>query len=1248
MGTRGDKYKLNFSIKQNRLTPPLPVPSIQQTKLKADTGASSNYLTDNDKELLRNWKPSSKGPRVHLPDGDIIASNGTGQLPIPGLSPSATTAHTFQNLKTSLLSIGQLCDDGCLAIFTKQKMYIIKDKNLLLQGDRNTQDGLWDVLLPHQQDKVCAVLRMDQTKNDLAKFLHACCFSPTKSTFTMAIKKGNFVNWPGLTVELITKYLQPSLSTEKGHLRQERKNLQSTKDHEIFNDAFPEQEKKSHECFMVFERKSGASYSDLTGRFPITSSRGNQYLMIMYDYDTNSIQVAPTKTKTAAELRTTTLKLLDKLDKAGHKPRMHIMDNEASQTLKQALKKHNIDYQLVPPHIHRRNAAERAIQTFKAHFIAGLVSTDPSFPAHEWDRLLPQAELTLNMLRTSRISPHLSAYATLNGIFDYNKTPLLPPGTKTLIHEKCDNRTTWAPRGTDAWYIGPALDHYRCVTCYVPITSSTRIADTISYFPHTIPIPKTTTDDYLKQAIADIITILGKPRQTLPCLQFGDETRNAIQKIAEVLGRANNPLPRVHTPSQDNIASTPSYVGLPRVKLTSPQNPPSVGLPRVTPVSPPTIIYNANKPKQFTSPTVEDVTEEFEQPTNLHRDYIEMFPKSQFQNKNTSNNSMNSHFRTRQPTARPRLFPYRYDPRHAHSRSRAVLQLVINETERANTIYNETTGQRETYDSLYKQDPKKWGTSMANELGRLTQGVGTRMTRGNDNLVYIKRSQVPIGRKITYANAVCDHRPLKPEQNRVRLTVGGDKLPYYGDSGSPAASILDAKIIINSTISTKSARFMAADINDYFLESPMATFEYMRIPFRWIPEEIRLQYNLYDLVENDGYIYVEIRKGMYGLKQAARLAYDVLVKTLKPFGYAPVRGYPNIWKHNTRQTIFSLCVDDFGIKYLNLDDANHLLSALRTRYRISTDWTGSKYLGLTINWNYHKRFVEISMPGYIEKRLKKFNHPFPRRQVDSPHTHTSPVYGQKIQYAPTDDITDLLDKKGITRVQEIVGSLLFYGRALDSTILPALNEISTKQAKPTEETKNKCNRVLDYLACHPDAIIRFHASDMILHTDTDAAYLVLPKARSRIAAYYYLSDHLPISDQLSPRLNGALDVDCKTIRRVVTSAAESETEGIFSATQKSIPLRRLLIEIGHPQPINGTPIKTDNLTAKGILSKLIKPAKSKSWDIKHHWISDQISEKIMNLIWRPGSKNWADYFTKHWPTAWHKIMRPKFIQYTSR
>jgi len=155
------------------------------------------------------------------------------------------------------------------------------------------------------------------------------------------------------------------------------------------------------------------------------------------------------------------------------------LDNECSNALKDYMTEQNIDYQLVPPTVHRRNSAERAIRTFKNHFVAGLCSVDRDFPMHLWDKLLPQAELTLNILRGSRLNPKLSAWAQLNGTYDFNRTPIAPPGTRVLVHEKPATRDSWAPHAIDGWYIGPALDSYRCYTVWIQETRAERICDTI-------------------------------------------------------------------------------------------------------------------------------------------------------------------------------------------------------------------------------------------------------------------------------------------------------------------------------------------------------------------------------------------------------------------------------------------------------------------------------------------------------------------------------------------------------------------------------------------------------------------------------------------------------------------------------------------------------------------------------------------------------------------------------------------------
>ena len=113
-----------------------------------------------------------------------------------------------------------------------------------------------------------------------------------------------------------------------------------------------------------------------------------------------------------------------------------------------------ITFQLVPAGMHRCNTAERMIQSFKTHFITGLVSVDPNFPMNLWDKLVDQAEATIKMLIQSRIQPHLSAYDAINGTLNFNKTPLSPPGTRVVIHNKPGNRKSWDPAGTDGWYVG--------------------------------------------------------------------------------------------------------------------------------------------------------------------------------------------------------------------------------------------------------------------------------------------------------------------------------------------------------------------------------------------------------------------------------------------------------------------------------------------------------------------------------------------------------------------------------------------------------------------------------------------------------------------------------------------------------------------------------------------------------------------------------------------------------------------------
>jgi hypothetical protein len=181
-------------------------------------------------------------------------------------------------------------------------------------------------------------------------------------------------------------------------------------------------------------------------------------------------------------------------------------------------------------------------------------------------------------------------------------------------------------------------------------------------------------------------------------------------------------------------------------------------------------------------------------------------------------------------------------------------------------------------------------------------------------------------------------------------------------------------------------------------------------------------------------------------------------------------------------------------------------------------------------------------------------------------------------------------------VQSCVGSLLHYARAVDSTMLPAINEISGSQASPTQKTMNACTMLPDCAAACPLAIMRHHASNMALNVDTDAAYLVLPNARSRYAGHCILSDEpLPPPAIPNPQPNGAILTACKTIRGVMSSAAEAETGRVCGNGQDIIAIRISLHALGHPQ--TATPLKTDNSTSHSFVHANIKQRRSKTWDM---------------------------------------------------
>jgi hypothetical protein len=203
--------------------------------------------------------------------------------------------------------------------------------------------------------------------------------------------------------------------------------------------------------------------------------------------------------------------------------------------------------------------------------------------------------------------------------------------------------------------------------------------------------------------------------------------------------------------------------------------------------------------------------------------------------------------------------------------------------------------------------------------------------------------------------------------------VGGDRLDYSGDVATSTADITTFKLLINNTLSTADTAMMMMDIKNYYLGTPLPRFEYMKMLLSRFPEEIVDKYNL-DTLAVDGWVYIEIRKGMYGLKQSGVLANQLLQTRLAPFRYYPARHTPGLWMHKTRPIAFSLVVDDFAVKYMGKQHTDHLRNALLRSYELTTDWAVKVYSGMTLKWDYKNRTCDISMPGYVSDIRSKFQH----------------------------------------------------------------------------------------------------------------------------------------------------------------------------------------------------------------------------------------------------------------------------------
>ena len=371
----------------------------------SDTGASSSCAPEKEEALIKTGQKSTK--IFLVPTGEAVPATEKALL-AHELRGVAREVEIVPGIKGNvLLSTGKMTDENYIAVYDKEEVNIFDgttakiqvSEEAILKGYRCKQTGQWriplkpvvknenaDTLLyenrPSPTEAIANVYELPSTEKTI-RYLHAAAGFPTKSTWLKAIRAGNYNSWPGLSCKAVNKYFPESDETQKGHMKQSRQGVRSTKVKvKVEGEEAPtvKPHVKHSDIYVTVLDHKNTIYTDQPGPYPVLSRAGNRYQMVLCEIDSNAILVEAMRNRTEGEMIKTYQKLIDRLKACGIHPKLHILDNEASKEYKRVIRENGMDFQLVPPHTHRRNIAERGIQVWKDHFIAVMSGTDESFP----------------------------------------------------------------------------------------------------------------------------------------------------------------------------------------------------------------------------------------------------------------------------------------------------------------------------------------------------------------------------------------------------------------------------------------------------------------------------------------------------------------------------------------------------------------------------------------------------------------------------------------------------------------------------------------------------------------------------------------------------------------------------------------------------------------------------------------------------------------------------------------------------
>ena len=1324
-----------------------------------DSGATSNFVPVESAGSPDGWQKC--GGVAVAANNQTMRVMGAHAMKWQNL-PSQTHK-VLPGLNDTIISVPRLADQGLISVFMRDSWLVVDettfalnpDARIMARGYREPHPGGLYRMGQEQHVPRDRVDLMSEDADDFSDVAEKCFTIGTQNTYYSQVKLrdvaeraafyhatfgfpsisalykalARHLTLPGLTHHEFADNAPKSVHTARGHLHELPHGQGSTKptaeksQSEKIVDDPAELERLSAErqlprkltpgyLFALpddapikkgewYIHHTGKLTADATGKLPVPSYMGHTAIWIAYHPESGYIRAVAIKTK--ADISRLLEKVYQEQLNRGHRIDTVFIDNEVDNDARAFFAHVNVKVNQVAPYCHRANPAERAIGTFKDHFVAMLSGRDPTCPLAYWNEAVTQAEITLNLMRPGPDGK--SAYEAYWKVpYDLAAHPMVPWGTRCEAYVPKALRTTYGYRSQPSFYVGASYANYRSHRL-IAIDPEKKIAvharQQVVFYPHEVPFMRWSEMADLKARVSDLSKTMLKV--------IGKTDANAVNAAEQLQAYCDSIILDPQSDNDDPLVSgsgTIYWLGPQKIDPVTGavfyelEQPPSETPPAALVVQPavpappvakaPTAAATELTPAQMLGLDPEPDAPE-QTPITGHvrvsegvqmntddahvSEGVDAPPRHEARGRGL-NGDMMSRAMTREAERQRRLDTLAtiamIDPDR--------IQVVVDKNRVAFDDAKETA--YEEVDNSWIKVTSKKGMQTFKRRSALNAAVNIlkesdhktltirQAMRGSDAGLW----RTALAQELDRFGAMPHIRMLTPEERpkihnahclvqvlehkagkerRVRAAFDGSRTKDKQEIYTAYQSNLTTKKIFWSILaanSEKGIRHCTMDIGSFFLHNRnlLEQKEYCLFPSQNLPDSYKAQFASF--IGDDGYIMFECGQAVYGMYNAGTIAGLKLDETLLAADYYEVCRESCMWRSKRvgeELVCFILNVDDIGFQ--GIPGAGHkerLIAALAADgYEVAhTEYSDSvqNHCGYQVVHDTVGHTVTVSMPGYVDEMLAAFEMTNVQVQ-DHPYRYSQPAFSSKAQSPAAEDDSTLLDDKQIKELQTKLGKLQWYCN-ICYEIVTIVSKIASAQSRPSTKVLKDVNHVIAYLAGRKNTALTFHQSNMQLSTESDASFASESKSKSRIGGVFliggYKADGTPVSSPVGVFSKVA---DCHP-----DSAAEAEYVACHDVVKKGVAMRMLLEDFGFPQT-GPTENRSDNDCAVKMTNGLVMDRKTKHIDRRYHWVRHELKKGTFAIKWYKGSSNLADFFTKLMNKENHRRFTDMFTkQFTAK